>query len=189
MHCDQATGMIVCWWWLIKASFLPSWSLQDCRILEDQTTQNSSTSLSLSMEAQSKSTKFTNWVWKMEQNNKRIGLGLGLLALQDFSQGFSLFLLIHKLSTIMQNMRLFLPMCLTSMSWFDPPNFKNEQQWDRQLSDAAVYKTMHELSAKGLRTCLKNYCLVDPAAKMVPAVPANSKQNATMEINLSWKKH
>jgi hypothetical protein len=24
---------------------------------------------------------------------------------------------------------------------------------------------------------------------MVPAVPANSKQNATMEINLSWKKH
>jgi hypothetical protein len=24
---------------------------------------------------------------------------------------------------------------------------------------------------------------------MVPAVPANSKQNAPMEINLSWKKH
>ncbi len=144
--------------------------------LEDQTTQNSSTSLSLSMEAQSKSTKFRNWVWKMEQNNKRIGLGLGLLALQEFSQGFSLFLPIHKLSTIMQNMRLFLPMCSTSMSWFDPPNFKNEQQWDRQLSDAAVYETMHELGAKGLRTCLKNYCLVDPAAKMVPAVPANKMQ-------------
>ncbi len=125
----------------------------------------------------------------MEQNNKRIGLGFGLLALQDFSQGFYLFLPIHKLCTIMQNMRLFLPMYLTSMSWFDPPNFKNEQQWDRQLSDAAVYETMHELSAKGLHTCLKNYCLVDPAAKMVPAVPANSKQNATMEINLSWKKH
>jgi hypothetical protein len=76
----------------------------------------------------------------------------------------------------MQNMRLFLPMCSTSMSWFDPPNFKNEQQWDRQLSDAAVYETMHELGAKGLRTCLKNYCLVDPAAKMVPAVPANKMQ-------------